>query len=153
SKPMAIKRFLSLEKKLSANTKLSTEYHKVIQTYISHGWLSKSNASNETSPYQYYLPHHAVEKESSSTTSTRIVFDGSCKTTDGTSLNDRLLTGKKLQKDIRDVLFNWRNYPFSLNADVEKMYLMFKINPHHHPYQKIVWRFSSEDPIEDYVLT
>uniref|UniRef100_A0A1B0DP93 Peptidase aspartic putative domain-containing protein n=1 Tax=Phlebotomus papatasi TaxID=29031 RepID=A0A1B0DP93_PHLPP len=38
----------------------------------------------------FYLPHHAVFKADSSTTKTRVVFDASCKTTSGVSLNQIL---------------------------------------------------------------
>jgi len=34
----------------------------------------------------YFLPHHPVFKETSSTTRTRVVFDGSAKTSNGLSL-------------------------------------------------------------------
>lgn len=43
-----------------------------------------------------YVPHHAVVRESSSTTKLRVVFNASCKTRNGTSLNDYLLIGPKL---------------------------------------------------------
>jgi len=36
----------------------------------------------------YFLPHHPVSKETSSTTKTRVVFDGGAKTSNGLSLND-----------------------------------------------------------------
>lgn len=153
SRSMALKRFLSLEKKLKMNPALREEYHKTITNYLMSDHLRKAPLLNEQCLQQYYLPHHAVVKESSSTTKVRVVFDASCRSLDGTSLNDHLLTGQKLQRDIRDVLFNWRQYPFSLTGDIEKMYLMFKISPKHHQYQKIVWRFNETDPIEDFILT
>lgn len=44
--------------------------------------------SHKTDPLQFYLPHHAVIKESSETTKMRVVFDGSCKPNDGLSINE-----------------------------------------------------------------
>ena len=41
----------------------------------------------------YYLPHHGVLKESSTTTRLRVVFNGSYTTTSGQSLNDALGQG------------------------------------------------------------
>lgn len=152
SRYMAEKRFLSLEQKLNNNKQLKEEYHNTIKNYLESNHLVKVPRS-ENALNEYYLPHHAVFKESSSTTKVRVVFDASCKSLDGTSLNDHLLTGPKLQSDIRDILFNWRQYPISLTSDIEKMYRMFNINKKHHSYQKIVWRFEKYQPLEDYVLT
>lgn len=149
SRYMALKRFYSLERKLNANSYLRTEYHKTITNYMQSNHLSKSMTPTNIG---YYLPHNAVTKESSTTTKVRVVFDASCKSFDGTSLNDHLLTGQKLQKDIREVIFNWRQYPFALTGDIEKMYRMFFINSKHHEYQKIVWRFNESEPVQDYVL-
>jgi len=41
----------------------------------------------------YFLPHHAVFKETSTKTKTRVVFDGSAKTSNGLSLNHILQVG------------------------------------------------------------
>ncbi|GFW63059.1 integrase catalytic domain-containing protein [Trichonephila clavipes] len=48
-------------------------------------------ASDVKSPH-YFLPHHGVINDNSSTTKLRVVFDGSFKSTNGNSLNDILLT-------------------------------------------------------------
>ena len=149
SRYMAVKRFQSLERKLNANPILKKEYHKTINDYLDSNHLSKSTTPSSEG---YFLPHHAVMKESSTTTKVRVVFDASCRSLDGTSLNDHLLTGPKLQRDIREIIFNWRQYPFSITADIAKMYRMFNIISDDHKFQKIVWRFDENEPIEDYVL-
>lgn len=151
SREIALKRFLNLEKKLSTNEELKTEYHRTMQEYIQSGHMKVADQRNAEGR-EYFLPHHAVFKESSTTTKVRVVFDASCRTEDGTSLNDRLLTGPKLQTDIRDILFNWRKFRFALTADIAKMYRMFYVNEKHHSYQKILWRFNETDPITDYSL-
>lgn len=151
SRNIALKRFLNLEKKLSANEELKREYHKTMQDYIDSGHM-KITSQNHAKNREYYLPHHAIFKESSSTTKVRVVFDASCRSEDGTSLNNHLLTGPKLQADIRDVLFNWRKFRFALTADIAKMYRMFYVNEKHHSYQKILWRFNEEEPIQEYSL-
>ncbi|GFX51229.1 retrovirus-related Pol polyprotein from transposon TNT 1-94 [Trichonephila clavipes] len=56
-------------------------------------------ASDVKSPH-YFLPHHVVINDNSSTTKLRVVFDGSFKSTKGNSLNDILLTGKKLHLEL-----------------------------------------------------
>ncbi|GFW64402.1 integrase catalytic domain-containing protein [Trichonephila clavipes] len=58
--------------------------------YESLGHMSLVNSRSHTSKDQNFLPHHAVIKPSSLTTKLRVVFDASCKTTNGTSLNSLL---------------------------------------------------------------
>ena len=48
----------------------------------------------------FYLPMHAVRKESSSTTKLRVVFDASAKSTTGVSLNDTLLVGHTVHSSL-----------------------------------------------------
>ncbi|XP_074099028.1 uncharacterized protein LOC141527441 [Cotesia typhae] len=58
---------------------------------------------NAPEPKQvYYLPHHGVLREQSTTTKLRVVFNGSCKTTSQVSLNDIQHAGPKTQRDIFD---------------------------------------------------
>ena len=59
---------------------------------------------NKTPDKIFYLPMHAVRKDSSSTTKLRIVFDASAKTTNGVSLNDTLLVGHTVHSSLADVL-------------------------------------------------
>lgn len=55
----------------------------------------------------YYMPHHPVFKEST-TTKLRVVFNASQKTDNGKSLNEQLACGGKLQDDLFSLLLRWR---------------------------------------------
>lgn len=153
SKEIALRRFFNLEKKLERNLELKIEYHKTVNEYLSSGHMILKNADVDYHGKEYTIPHHAVFKTSSTTTKVRVVFDASCKTTDGISLNEHLLTGPKLQVDIRDILFKWRCYEFVITADIARMYRQFRISQHHQPYQQILWRFSPDEPVREYFLT
>jgi hypothetical protein len=69
-------------------SKSEDQYHKFLKEYEELGHMEpiKSQAVRNTC---YYLPHHPVFKETIFT-KTRVVFDGSAKTSNGVSLNDKL---------------------------------------------------------------
>ncbi|XP_049308631.1 uncharacterized protein LOC125777586 [Bactrocera dorsalis] len=76
----------------------------------------------------YYIPHHAV------TGKFRVVFNTSCKTTSGVSLND--------------ILHRFRRYRIAITADVKKMFRQVEINP----LQRILWRESPVEPLRSFEL-
>lgn len=76
----------------------------------------------------YYIPHHAVFKESSTTTKLRVVFDASRRTSNGRSLNEQLYVGPRLQDDLTAIIMRWRKHAVAFTADVEKMYRQIKID-------------------------
>jgi len=47
----------------------------------------------------FYMPHHGIVKETSSTTKLRVVLNGSEKSSNGVSLNDIMMAGPKVQDD------------------------------------------------------
>ncbi|XP_011859009.1 PREDICTED: uncharacterized protein LOC105556522 [Vollenhovia emeryi] len=95
-----------------------------------------NNPSNEG----FYMPHHAVIKSSSSTTRVRVVFDASAKTSNGTSLNDRLMVGPTIQDTLFVHLIRFRTYKYVLTADIEKMYRQILLHEDDQMYQRILWR-------------
>ncbi|UYV75949.1 hypothetical protein LAZ67_13001892, partial [Cordylochernes scorpioides] len=106
------------------------------------------------SPSQvYYMPHHCVLKEESTTTNLRVVFDASACSDDSPSLNKALHIGPKLQTDIFDLLLRFRTFFVALSADIEKMYRQILIHPDDSDYQRVLWRDSPSDAIQEYKLT
>ena len=69
----------------------------------------------------FYLPMHAVNKESSTTTKIRAVFDASAKSSSGVSLNDLLLVGPTVHSSLIDVLLRFRLHRIAITTDVGKI--------------------------------
>ncbi|XP_064556170.1 uncharacterized protein LOC135440767, partial [Drosophila montana] len=86
----AVLRFLNLERKLDRNPALKTQYAAFIKEYLDLGHMSLVTSA-ALGQCKYYLPHHCVLKEDSTTIKLRVVFDGSAVTTSGHSLNDALM--------------------------------------------------------------
>ncbi|XP_077278038.1 uncharacterized protein LOC143906111 [Temnothorax americanus] len=88
----------------------------------------------------YYMPHHAVIKDSSHTTKVRVVFDASAKTSNGISLNDTLMVGPTIQDKLFSHLIRFRTYNYVITADIEKMYRQVLVHEDDRRYQRILWR-------------
>ncbi|XP_017463567.1 PREDICTED: uncharacterized protein LOC108356983 isoform X3 [Rhagoletis zephyria] len=69
---IAFSQFYKNETRLRKNPDLQREYNKVIMEYETMGHMSKVNAIQSADAVDsYYLPHHAVVKEESTTTKVR----------------------------------------------------------------------------------
>ncbi|XP_065080769.1 uncharacterized protein LOC135703448 [Ochlerotatus camptorhynchus] len=100
SRRSAEKRFASLEKRFVTNPQLKELYCEFMEEYLSMGHMKKVREEDLSESACYFLPHHAVLKPDSTTTKLRVVFDASCKTTSGFSLNDGLMVGPVVQDDL-----------------------------------------------------
>lgn len=147
---IAQKRFFNLEKRFRKDPSLFIEYKRFIHEYLAlnHGQYIPLALTNEQGDNKYFMPHHCVIKESSTSTKLRVVFDASCKTTSGHSLNDICLKGFQVQPELFDILCRFRLSRFVITADIEKMYRQIKINPQHAFLQNILWRDSPEEALK-----
>ncbi|UYV61064.1 hypothetical protein LAZ67_1003288, partial [Cordylochernes scorpioides] len=151
SKPQAINCFLRMEQILKQQPQVYQTYKDFMQEYLVLGHMNevKGNGNDHKA---FYLPHHPIIKEKSSTTKLRVVFNASSKTTTGYSLNDILHTGPKLQKDIFPLLLRFRSHPIAISADITKMYRQILVHPEDTPYQRIIWRDESGQGLKEYEL-
>ena len=148
---MAVKRFYALEKRLSNNSDFYEQYKEFLREYQSLGHMSDVTDTHDET-VGYYLPHHGVVKESSSTTKLRVVFDGSAKTSTGISLNDTLMIGPKIQEDLISIILRFRVHQIVLTADIEKMFRQIRVDPRDAKYQKILWRDNLNEKIKVFQL-
>ncbi|XP_073811801.1 uncharacterized protein [Musca autumnalis] len=151
SRYVALSQFLRNEMALARCPERKQNYDEVIMEYLTLGHMEQVKGLVDYEDC-FYLPHHGVFKPESSTTKLRVVFNASCPSVDGKSLNDALYVGPSLQKDIVSLVLNWRVYRYVFNADITKMYRQIWINPEHTRYQRILFRSSLEDEIADYRL-
>lgn len=135
--------------RLSKRPEFKAKYDQCIQEYLDLNQMEQVDTNQK--PY-YYLPHHAVIKESSTTTSTRPVFDGSCKTDNGNSLNSELLVGPTIQSDLFSLLIHWRKFQFAITGDIEKMYRQIWVYPEDSQFQRILWQPPCSSNVNSYRL-
>ncbi|XP_054259448.1 uncharacterized protein LOC128984179 [Macrosteles quadrilineatus] len=152
SKLIAERRFHSLERRFTLSPDLYKAYSDNINEHISQGHMVKLPHLDINSPH-YFLPHHAVVKPSSTSTKLRIVYDASCKTSSGISLNDSLMTGPKLQTNICDILLHFRIHNIVFTCDIRQMYLQILIKPSDQLFQLVLWRDNPSEDISTYKLT
>ncbi|XP_029172199.1 uncharacterized protein LOC114941382 [Nylanderia fulva] len=151
SRETAIRRFLALEKRLNRDPGLKRSYANFLREYQSLGHIRIAPArSIEGKPV--YLPHHGVIKGIGPCAKLRVVFDASCKTSTGVSLNEALRIGPVIQQELITILMRFRTFVYVFVADIIKMYrqiLLHKSQTHLH---RIVWREDSGAPIGEYEL-
>ncbi|CAB0019996.1 unnamed protein product, partial [Nesidiocoris tenuis] len=154
SRPAALRRFLSLERRLNQDRTLREQYHEFMEDYLGQGHMVPAPGSPPDGN-QYYIPHHCIFRRDSkgSVSKFRVVFDSSMKTLNGPSLNEVVHKGQKLQADIVDILVRFRFFEVILIADVRQMYRNIRIYEEHQDFQRILWRFNAEDPIQEFKLT
>ncbi|GFY15551.1 DUF1758 domain-containing protein [Trichonephila clavipes] len=104
SRESAIRRFKSLEHSLIKKPAIYSQYRDFMQEYLTLGHMELVPKNDYAKREAYYLPHHAVLRDSS-TTKLRVVFDASAKSTSGYSLNDILMVGPRVQRDVYPFCF------------------------------------------------
>ncbi|XP_055527173.1 uncharacterized protein LOC129719790 [Wyeomyia smithii] len=152
----AQRRYLALERKLEANPSLRCQYSEFINEYLQLGHMrlvtSEELANENLDLPRYFLPHHAILRPESTTTKLRTVFDASCKSNSGLSLNDVLYAGPTIQDTLLAIVLRFRMHAFVITGDIAKMYRQILVHPNDQPLQRIFWRDNTSKPLETYQL-
>ena len=143
NKTGAITRCKVIQRRLNQSPNLGVKYREAMKDYLDNGFAEKVIECKEPK-YCFYSPHHAVLKESSSTTKCRPVFDASAHEENSEALNHYLFKGPPLQPQLNSILIRFRLNPIAFTADVKKMFLMLKIHPEDRDFLRFIW----EDPVK-----
>ena len=149
---IAINQFLYLERKLHKDPKLFERYKKCIKEYEILGHCRIIRQEEWLDKDAYYIPHHAILKETSTSTKLRVVFNASMKTSTGLSLNECMMVGPVVQKQLVSILIRFRMKKFAFSADITKMYRQIRVHESHTRYQRILWRDSPNQQLICYEL-
>ncbi|XP_055922684.1 uncharacterized protein LOC129953494 [Eupeodes corollae] len=146
SELMAKRRFLALERKLQNDLGTKQKYVDFMREYERMGHMTPVTGATH-SRIIYHIPHHCVAKKF------RVVFDASCRTMKGISLNEVQMLGEKLQKDLHEILMRFRRHRVAISADIKMMFRMVKIAREQWDLQRIFWRENPNDRLKEYWLT
>nr|XP_029715748.1 uncharacterized protein LOC115259352 [Aedes albopictus] len=148
---LAFPRLQSMEKNFAVDEGLRIAYHEFLEEYESLGHMEEVNPRASRSP-QFFLPHHVIRRPESSTTKTRVVFDGSCRSSTSLSLNEVLFVGPTVQLALYSTVINIRLPRYAVTADAEKMFRQFWVHPDDRKYQQILFRKDPSEPVRIYQL-
>lgn len=142
----SLRRFMQLENRLLKDLELREQYHKFMADYLQRGFMVPADSPTAEEKC-VHIPHHSVAKKF------RVVFDASCTSTTGVSLNQIQLIGERLQEELAAILIRFRGHRFAVTTDIKKMYNCVRIGPEQWNLQRIFWRFSPDEPLNEYCLT
>lgn len=100
----------------------------------------------------FYLPHHAVMKESRTTTKLRVFYDGSCKLDDGLCVNQLQYVGPTIQEDLFAIITRFRSHKDVITGDIAQMYRQIWVHPADRRLHMKVWRDAPDLPMKHYKL-
>lgn len=123
--------------------------------YFEAGYAEEVPESSVDRPPQetFYLPMHAVRKDSSTTTKLRAVFNASARSSTGVSLNDLLLVGPTVYSSLVDVLIRFRTHRIAITTDISRIYCAELLTESDKDLHCFVWREQTHEPLTDYCMT
>lgn len=144
--------FLGVERRLHRDPLLFAQYKAVFDDYRSLRHMVLAPERPIDPAESYYIPHHAIniaEKKKKF----RVVFNASAATTTGVSLNDQQLAGPRLQDDLNTIFLRFRSQQYGMTADIKQMFRQVNVSPEHWNYQRVYYRDSPSEPLQEYVTT
>lgn len=141
SKPQALRRLQTMEKKMDADPDFAEKYCQKMQEYLDKGYARKLAPEElEETPNTWYLPHFSVVSASKF----RLVMDAKAKS-HGFSLNDLLLKGPDFVPSLIAVLMRGRKKKIAFMADIKEMFHQVLIRLLDQNSQRFFWRGMDRD--------
>ncbi|XP_063447041.1 uncharacterized protein LOC134726564 [Mytilus trossulus] len=133
-------------KRLTQKPDMLKKYGNIIQEQERREFIERVDETAETQGIIHYIPHHPVQKESS-TTPIRIVYDCSCrKSPNLLSLNDCLMATSTKLNDLTKILKRFRANPVTITMEIEKAFLHDGLNDDDRDVTRFLWLSNPSDP-------
>ena len=130
-------------RRLYGNKKYLLAYDNIFEEQLKSDFIEE--VTEDSSTLCHYIPHHPVIRNSP-TTPVRIVYDCSCRTPEGLSINDCLETGPPLHNSIVDILIRFRLHNIAIVTDIEKAFHQIKIDKSQRDLFRFFWLTDINDP-------
>lgn len=153
SRSIALNRLKGLKRRFQYDPTLKLQYSQFIEEYLALSHMRRVDPPIGENSVSLYLPHYCVFKETSQGSKLRVVFDASCASISGTSLNVVLMIGPVVQPDLASVMLRFRTFIYVFSADMIKMYRQILIDLSQACLQRILWRNNPTDNVITYELT
>ena len=147
----AHQQFMSLEKRLDKDPELKEAYKATIEKDLENKFvriLDKDEVQETEEDMQWYLPHHPV-KHPHKPGKVRRVCNAASKFK-GVSLNDKLLSGPDLLRNLVGIIFRFREHEIAITADIESMFLQVAVPKEECKVFRFLWRDRTDDEIRIY---
>ena len=153
SRAIALNRYYNNERSLIKKGQWQP-FQKVVQEFLDLNHARPVTQAELQLPTNevFDLPMHGVHKASSSTTKLRVVFDASCGSSSGVSLNDTLSVGPMLHPTLEQILLRFRVFRVALTGDIGKMYREILLAPADKQLHRFLWRPELDEPIREFCM-
>ena len=94
----------------------------------------------KNSKIKNFIPWRAVWNGNSISTPCRVVFDASCPTSTGYSLNDILVKGRNNMNKLLEIVIRWFAYKVAFHTDIKKMYNSVRLKESQWCLQRYIWQ-------------
>ena len=142
SRGPAVRTQLSQEKKFATNPSFGIQYGEFVFEFINMNHpvlVVQTEIHKLPNAEKYYLPHHAVAKEST-TTKLRAMMSAPSRSTTGGTTSDMIAVGPTLQDQlVCNLLWYW-SHTVALSGDISRMYRQIKFNPKDRKFHLFRWR-------------
>ena len=138
-----------MERRLSKDPELKEAYKATIEKDLENHFVRKLEQEEVVSTendMQLYLPHHPV-KHPHKPGKVRRVCNAASKFK-GVSLNDKLLSGPDLLRNLLGIVFRFREHLIAITADIESMFLQVAVPKEECRVLRFLWRNKPDDNIE-----
>ncbi|XP_053686303.1 uncharacterized protein LOC128735844 [Sabethes cyaneus] len=150
---MALRRLVSLERKLSKNPELYKSVQEQVTLYEQKGYahqITEKELKSTKPGKSWYLPLGIVQNPKKPG-KIRLIWDAAARA-GGMSFNDMLLKGPDMLTSLTDVLMRFRMRNVGVCGDIREMFHQIRIREQDKQFQRFLWRKYPAEAPQIYVM-